>query len=138
MGDSSQVGPDNVVAFVDASGQNAAEMNARDSVIDLLEPHRVLLQRIGDKEQPLVEPDGPRVRDALDEKMAGILDRRQGARCTAARMDGTAAGLGVRQCSCCSTCTNWPTILRTLSSSALSDQQRPLDRGLCHHGLTAA
>ena len=74
MGDSSQLGPDDVVAFIDASEQDVAEMNGPDSVIDLLEPHRVLLQRIGEKEQTLFEPDGSGVGHALDEKVAGILD----------------------------------------------------------------
>ena len=54
-------------------------MNRPDAVVDFLEADGVLLQRVGDEEQALLEPKRPRVRDALDEEMSGILDRRQGA-----------------------------------------------------------
>ena len=37
MGDSSQLGPDDVVAFVDASEQDLAEVNGPDAIVDFLE-----------------------------------------------------------------------------------------------------
>ena len=52
-------------------------MNRPDAVVDFLESDGVLLQRVGDEEQALLKPKCPRVRDALDDEMSGILDRRQ-------------------------------------------------------------
>lgn len=37
MGDSSQLGPDDVVAFVDTSEQDVAEVNEPNAVVDFLE-----------------------------------------------------------------------------------------------------
>src|SRR5438094_38930 len=54
-------------------------MNRPDAVIDLLEADGVLLQGVGNEEQSLLEPERPRVRDALHDEMSGILDRRQRA-----------------------------------------------------------
>jgi Phage integrase family len=50
MGDSSQLGPDDVVAFVDASEQDLAEVNGPDAIVDFLEADGMLLQRIGEEE----------------------------------------------------------------------------------------
>ena len=80
MGDSSQLGPDDVVAFVDASEQDLAEVNGPDAIVDFLEADGMLLQRIGEEEQPFLQTDGARVRHALDQEVAGILDGRQRAR----------------------------------------------------------
>ena len=52
-------------------------MNRPDAVVDFLESDGVLLQRVGDEEQALLEPKRPRVRDAFHDEMAGILDRRK-------------------------------------------------------------
>ena|SRR5882762_4662720 len=52
-------------------------MNRPDAVVDFLESDGVLLQRVGDEEQALLEPKRSGVRDALHDEMAGILDRRQ-------------------------------------------------------------
>lgn len=71
-------GPDDVVTFVHAPQEDAAEVNRPDAVGDLLEPDRVLLERIGDEEQAFLQADGAGVGDARDDEMAGILDRRQG------------------------------------------------------------
>ena len=65
---------DDVVAFVDAAEQHVAEVRGPDAVGDLLEADRVLLERVGDKEQPLFEADGTGVGDALDDEVPGILD----------------------------------------------------------------
>jgi hypothetical protein len=43
-----------------------------------LEPDRVLLERIGDEQESLLQADGAGVGDALNEEMAGILNGRQG------------------------------------------------------------
>ena len=63
------------VPFIDPSQQDPTEMNRPDAVVDLLEADGVLLQRVGDEEQAFLEPKRPRVRDALHDEMAGILDR---------------------------------------------------------------
>src|SRR5919109_322994 len=80
MGDSSHLGPDDIVAFVDASEQDAAKVNGPDTVVNFFEPYGMLLKGIGKKEQPLLEPNRPGVGAALDEEMTGIFDRRQRAR----------------------------------------------------------
>ena len=79
MGDSSLLGPDDVVAFVDASEQDVAEVNGPDPVAGLLETDGMLLQGVGEKEQARFQADGARVGDAFDEEVAGILDRGQRA-----------------------------------------------------------
>ena len=79
MGDSARLGSDEVVAFIDASEQDVAEVNGPDAVVHLLEAHGMLLECVREKEQPLLEPNRVGVRDALDKKMAGIFDRRKGA-----------------------------------------------------------
>jgi hypothetical protein len=56
-----------------------AEVNGPDPVVGLLEADRVLLQRVGEEEPPLLQSKRARVGDALDEEMAGILDRGQRA-----------------------------------------------------------
>jgi len=72
------LGPDDVVAFVDAAEQHVAEMNRPDPVVDFLEADGMLLQRMGDEQEALPHADGARVGDALDEEMARILHGRQG------------------------------------------------------------
>jgi len=37
----------------------------------------MLLERVGDEHEPFLEPDRPGVGDALDDEVAGILNRRQ-------------------------------------------------------------
>ena len=77
MGDTGRLRPDDVVPFVDPSQQDAAEVDRPDAVVHLLKADGVLLQRVGDEEQFLLEPERPGVRDALHDEMAGILDRGQ-------------------------------------------------------------
>src|SRR2546429_4081016 len=79
MGDSARLGSDDVVAFIDASEQDVAEVNGPDAVVHLLEAHGMLLECVREKAQPVLEPNRAGVRDALDEKMAGIFDQRKGA-----------------------------------------------------------
>jgi hypothetical protein len=71
-----QLSTNDVVPFVEPSQQNPTEMNRPDAVVNLLEADGVLLQRVGNEEQPPLEPKGPGVRDALHDEMSGILDRR--------------------------------------------------------------
>ena len=73
------LGPDDVVTFVHSPQKDAAEVNRPDAVVHLLEADGVLLQGVGNEEQPLLKPERPGVRDALHDEMSGILDRRQGA-----------------------------------------------------------
>jgi hypothetical protein len=85
------LGPDDVVAFVDAAEKDVAEVNRPDAVVDLLEPDGVLLQGIREEEEPCLEADGAGIGDALDEEVSGIFDGRQesGVR---ARRGGIARG----------------------------------------------
>src|SRR4029453_8360900 len=62
------------------SEQDLAEVNGPDAIVDFLEADGMLLQRIGEEEQPFRQTDGARVRHALDQEVAGILDGRQRAR----------------------------------------------------------
>jgi hypothetical protein len=52
-------------------------VNRPDPIGDLLEADGALLQRVGNQEQPLLEPEGPGVRDALQDEVSGVLDGRQ-------------------------------------------------------------
>ena len=72
--------PDDVVPFVDAAQEDVAEVNGPDVVVDLLETDGVLLERVGDEQQPLPQADGASVGDALDDEVPGVLDGWQGAR----------------------------------------------------------
>ena len=56
--------PDGVVPFVDASQEDVAEVNGPDAVVDLLEADGVLLERVGDEQQPPFQADGSSVGDA--------------------------------------------------------------------------
>ena len=66
-----------VVAFVEPSDQDPAEVNGPDAVGDFFEPDRVLFECVRDEEQALLESERPRVGDALDEEVPGIVNRRQ-------------------------------------------------------------
>jgi hypothetical protein len=90
MGDSAQLGSNHVVAFVHASEHDMAEVKRPDAVADFLEANRVSLQRIGEKEQSLLQADRAGVGYALDQEVAGILDRRQCAGIWAKMLDTTA------------------------------------------------
>ena len=79
MGDSSLLGPDDVVALVDASEQDVAEVNGPDPVVGLLEADRMLLERVGEEQQALLQANRARVGDTLDEEVAGVLDGGQRA-----------------------------------------------------------
>ena len=70
--------PNDVVPFVDASQEDIAEVNRPDAVVDLLEPDGVLLERVGDEQQALLQTDGAGVGDAFDDEVPGILDGREG------------------------------------------------------------
>jgi len=54
MGDSARLGPDEIVAFIDASEEDVAEVNGPDAVVDLLQAHGMLLECVREKEQPLL------------------------------------------------------------------------------------
>jgi len=49
---------DDVVAFVDASQEHVTEMNRPEAIIDLLKADEVLLEGVGDEQQPLLQADG--------------------------------------------------------------------------------
>ena len=69
-------------------------MNRPDAVVDLLESDGVLLQRVGDEEQPFLEPERPGVRDPFHDEVSGILDARQRPGIRAARRSIARRGRG--------------------------------------------
>ena len=69
------LGPDDVIPFVDPSQEHLAEVDRPDPVVDLLEADGVLLERVGEEQEPLLQADGAGVGDALDDEVTGILDR---------------------------------------------------------------
>lgn len=62
-----------VVAFIDAAEQYVAEVDRPNPVADFLEADGVLLEGIGDEQEPFAEPDRAGVRDALDDEVAWAL-----------------------------------------------------------------
>jgi hypothetical protein len=46
-----------VVAFIDAGQQDIAEMDGPDAVVHFFESDDMLLERVGQKERPRLEPD---------------------------------------------------------------------------------
>jgi hypothetical protein len=85
MGDSSLLGPDDIVALVHASEQDVAKVNRPDPIVNFLEADGMLLQGVREKEQPFLQANRARVGDALDQEVARILDRGQRARVGARR-----------------------------------------------------
>ena len=75
MGDTFALGSDDVISLVDPPQQHVAEVNRPDPVLDLFEADRMLLERIGQEQQPLLQADGAGAGHPLDEEVAGILDR---------------------------------------------------------------
>jgi len=73
------------VAFVDPREEDVAEVDGPDPISDFLEAEDVLLERVRDEEQALLEPDRPRVRHPFGKVMARVLDRREGPRVRAGR-----------------------------------------------------
>ena len=71
---------DDVVPFVDAAEQHLAEVDRPDAVGDLFEADGMLLERVRDEEQALLEVDGAGIGDAFHDELPGVLERRQGAR----------------------------------------------------------
>ena len=67
--------PNHVVTFIEPGDQDLAKENRPDAIVDFLESDRVWREGVGDKEQPLLEAEGPRIGNALDEEVPWILDR---------------------------------------------------------------
>ena len=70
---------EDVVPFVDTRQEDVAEVDGPDSVGHFLEAEDLLLERVRDEEQALLEPDRARIRHALGTVVAGVLDRRDDA-----------------------------------------------------------
>jgi hypothetical protein len=49
------------IPFVEPSQQDPTEMNRPDAIVDLFEADGVLLQRVGNEEQFLLEPERPTI-----------------------------------------------------------------------------
>jgi len=69
--------PDDIVALVEASEEHAVEVDGPDPVIDFLQADVVLFEGVGDEQQPVLEAKGAGVGDALDQEVAGVLERGQ-------------------------------------------------------------
>ena len=69
--------PNDHVAFVDLGQENRPEVDRPDAIVGFCEAEVVLLQGIGDEEQLVFQPEGAGVRHALDQEVAGVLERRQ-------------------------------------------------------------
>ena len=61
--------------LVDLAKQYGPEVQGPNPVVAFLEPDVVLLERVGEEEQPILEADRPGVRDALDQEVPWILER---------------------------------------------------------------
>ena len=72
MGDSSLPAPADVVAFINAAEQHAAEVNGPYPIVDFLEADGMLLKRIGEKQEPRLQANRTGVGHPLDEEVAGI------------------------------------------------------------------
>jgi len=59
MGDTFALSLDDVIPLVDPPQQHVAEVNRPDPVVDLLEANRMLLERIGQEQQPLLLMKSP-------------------------------------------------------------------------------
>lgn len=69
--------PDDHVPFVDFGEQDGPEVDRPDAVVGFFQADVVLFERVGDEEQLVFEPERARVRNALDQEVAGVLERRQ-------------------------------------------------------------
>ena len=67
--------PDDVVPFVKAGEQDAIEVDRPDPVVDLLQADVVLLEGVGDEQQPMFEAEGAGIRHALHEKVPRVFER---------------------------------------------------------------
>src|SRR5674476_1222395 len=61
--------------FVDFAKQHAAEIERPDAIAALLQTDMVFFQRIGQKQQLVLEADRPSVRHPFDQEVARILER---------------------------------------------------------------
>ena len=71
---SGQSRSDDVVALVNPAQEQGTEMDRPEAVVDLLEANGVLLERVRDEDEPLLEANRARIGDALDDEVARILD----------------------------------------------------------------
>jgi hypothetical protein len=69
---------EDVVTFIDPGQEDVAEVDGPDAIVDFLEAEDMLLERVRDKDQALLESDRSRVRHPLGNVMARVLDRREG------------------------------------------------------------
>src|SRR2546427_8474270 len=65
------------VALVEPREQHAMEVDGPDPVGDLLQADVMLLQGIGDEQQPVFEAERAGVSDPFDQEVSGILQRGQ-------------------------------------------------------------
>ena len=71
MGDSSLLGPDDIVALVDAAEQDVAEVNRPDPIVDFLEADGMLLQGVGEKSSRFLKRIVPALVTRLTRKWPG-------------------------------------------------------------------
>ena len=65
------LGANDGVPFIDPAQEYVTEVQRPNPVVDFLQADLVLLEGVGEKEQPLLEADRPGVGDTLDDEMAG-------------------------------------------------------------------
>jgi hypothetical protein len=66
---------DDEVALVEAGEKYVAKVDGPDAVVGLLQANEVLLERVGDEEQMVLEPEGAGVGHALDDEVGWIFVR---------------------------------------------------------------
>src|SRR3990172_10255851 len=94
------LGANDGVPFIDPAQEYVTEVQRPNPVVDFFQADLVLLEGVGEKEQPLLEADRPPVGDPLGDEMARILDRRGGSplrprgRAATRRRRGAPAGAG--------------------------------------------
>lgn len=67
--------PDDHVAFVDLAEQHGSEVDGPDSVVGFIQADVMLLERIGNEEELVFEPEGAGVGDTLHDEVGGVLER---------------------------------------------------------------
>ena len=66
---------DDIVALIEAPEQDRAEVNRPDPVVDFFDTDGVIVERIGEVQQPGLNANRAGIGDAFDEKVARIVQR---------------------------------------------------------------
>ena len=66
---------DDIVAIIEAREQDCAEVNRPDPIVDFFETDIVIVERIGEVQQPGLQANRASISDAFDEEVARIVQR---------------------------------------------------------------